>query len=69
MIFFQLSHSGLKEDNSRLVWSQTFSTNEYLNYIFNSSRITSFSIGEIALYPPVVWPVLIVPTRGLKVVT
>ena len=25
--------------------------------------------GKIALYPPVVWPVLTVPTRDLKVVT
>jgi len=36
------------------------------------SSVTSvhkLALGEIALYPPMVWPILTMPTRGLKVVT
>ena len=33
---------------------------------FNNS---TYKIGEISLYPPMVWPVLTMPTHGLKVIT
>ena len=31
--------------------------------------VTILILGEIALYPPMVWPILTMSTRGLKVVT
>ena len=45
-----------------------FLRDQTLKKKFNFNNST-YKIGELALYPPMVWPVLTMPTRGLKVIT